>query len=98
MCIAISMISLSFISFAIFTDRRISGHPNSIIALICLCDAFQYAQYFNRYFICGFDWTHNLQQMFSYTVMIPYWTISVKWFGISRHDNPCGDSVTWEWL
>ena len=39
-CIAISMISLSFISFAIFSDRRINGHPNNIIALICLCDAF----------------------------------------------------------
>ena len=39
-----------------------------------------------------------MQMIFSNTVMIPYWTISVKWLGIERHDNPCGDDVTWEWL
>lgn len=41
-CICASALSLSFISWSILTDKRIRGHPNNIIALICLCDAFQY--------------------------------------------------------
>mmetsp|Transcript_27446 Transcript_27446/g.34100 ORF Transcript_27446/g.34100 Transcript_27446/m.34100 type:complete len:89 (+) Transcript_27446:165-431(+) len=59
-CIIVSMLALSFISWSILTDRRIRGHPNNIIALICLCDAYQYAQYLNRYFICGFGLTKDL--------------------------------------
>ena len=87
-CISLSMLSLSFVSWSILTDKRIRGHPNNIIALICLCDAYQYAQYLNRYFICGYDLSDKLQWVFSKTVMLPYWTISLKWFGTS-HTNLC---------
>ena len=96
-CISLSMLSLSFISWSILADKRIRGHPNNIIALICLCDAYQYAQYLNRYFICAFDLTKQLRMLFSYTVMVPYWTISVKWLGMS-HTNLCEEDLTWEWL
>ena len=41
--ICLSLFSLSFISYAILTDKRVRGHPNNIIALICLCDAYTYS-------------------------------------------------------
>ena len=40
--ISISLVSLCFISFAILADKRVRGHPNNIIAYICLCDAYTY--------------------------------------------------------
>ena len=53
--ITISLVSLSFVSYAILSDKRIRGHPNNIIAYICLCDAYTYCQYLNRYIICGYN-------------------------------------------
>ena len=95
--IFLSLASLSFISYAILSDKRVRGHPNNIIAYICLCDAFTYCQYLTRYIICGYGLNDMLEVLFSYTAMIPYWTISVKWLG-RYHEDACGGEITWGYL
>ena len=95
--ITLSLVSLSFVSFAILTDKRIRGHPNNIIAYICLCDAYTYCQYLNRYIICGYDLNRYLEVLFSWTFMEPYYYISINWFG-AQHTDENGLEVTWDGL
>ena len=40
--IVISLVSLCFVSFSMLSDKRVRTHPNYIISLICLCDAYTY--------------------------------------------------------
>ncbi len=40
--IVMSLTGLCFVSFSILSDKRVRTHPNNIIALICLCDAYTY--------------------------------------------------------
>jgi len=97
MAISLSLVSLSFIAFSILQDKRIRGHPNNIIAMICLCDAYTYCQFLIRYFICGYEMNEFLEELFSWTAMIPYWTVSVKWANM-YHETQCGARLTWEYL
>ena len=69
--LSLSFISLSFISYAILSDKRVRSHPNDIIAFICLCDAYTYCQYLNRYFICAFDLNTNSDWLFGATFLEP---------------------------
>ena len=75
--ISLSLISLIFVSFAILADKRVRSHPNSIIAMICLCDAYTYSQFLQRYFYCGFLLNIKMERLFSWTVVEPYW-----WFAL----------------
>ena len=92
-----SVISLMFVSLAILSDKRVSSHPNNIIAYICLCDAYTFCQYFNRYIICGFSLNLYLERLFSWTFLQPYYTVAVKWFNIEIVTNR-GDVLTWPYL
>ena len=95
--ICLSLASLSFVSYAILSDKRVRGHPNNIIAYICLCDAYTYCQYLNRYIICGYGLNLGLERLFSWTFLYPYWAIKVKWLGI-EHINSSGSKMTWDYL
>jgi len=95
--IFLSLLSLSFVSWAILWDKRIRGHPNNIIALICLCDAYTYCQYFQRYVVCGYGWNFFFTKLFSWTAVIPFWTISLKWLNI-EHCNICDEPIDWKYL
>ena len=93
--ISLSLVSLSFVSYAILSDKRIRGHPNNIIAYICLCDAYTYCQYFNRYLICGYDLNQYLEVLFSWTFMEPYYYITINWLGV-KHTANNGVPIDWE--
>lgn len=95
--ITISLVSLSFVSYAILSDKRIRGHPNNIIAYICLCDAYTYCQYLNRYIICGYNLNKYLEVLFSWTFMYPLMYMQYNWFGASKNDEN-GTEITWDLL
>ena len=92
--ITLSLLSLSAVSIAILSDKRIRGHPNNIIAYICICDAYTYCQYLTRYIICGYNLTKPLERLFSWTFMEPYYYISIEWLGIEYYDKN-GNEITW---
>ena len=95
--IILSLCSLSFVSFAILSDRRVRTHPNKLIAYICLCDAYTYAQYLNRYIICGFRLNLGLERLFSWTAIQPFFYMAIQWFG-AEYVTEAGEPVTWEFL
>ena len=84
--ITLSLLSLSFVSLAILSDKRVQGHPNNIIAYICICDAYTYCQYLTRYIICGYKLTKPLEVLFSWTFMEPYYYITIVWLGVKHYD------------
>ena len=93
----LSAASLTFVSLAILSDKRVRSHPNNIIALVCLCDAYTFFQFFNRYIICGYSLNLYLEMLFSWTLLQPYYTVVVKWFGLVIVSES-GDVLTWDHL
>lgn len=71
----LSAISLACVTLLIFTDKRIQGHPNMLIAYTCLFDSFNFFNYFMRYVTCGYSLNIYLDQLFAITVQIPYLAI-----------------------
>ena len=63
-----SFCGLFLVGMLILSDKRIRGHPNNIIAFICMSDAFTYFQYMTRYVVCGFDYNTELNKLFATTV------------------------------
>lgn len=68
----LSSVSLAFVTLLIFTDKRIQGHPNMLIAYTCLADSFNFFNFFLRYVTCGYNLNIYLDQLFAITVQIPY--------------------------
>ena len=59
---------LFFVGMIILTDKRIRGHPNNIIAFICMADAYTYFQYITRFLVCGYDLNQYANWLFATTV------------------------------
>lgn len=95
--IALSAATLSFISLAILSDERVRAHPNKLIALVCMCDAYTYNMFFNRYLICGWGLNYGLTRLFSWTVLQPWFWFSVKVLGNEYHTDS-GEVVNWDFL
>ena len=70
-CACISFILLFSVGMLILSDKRIRGHPNNIIALILMADAYTYFQFLTRYIVCGFEMNEMLDQLFASTVQYP---------------------------
>ena len=94
----ISVVSLSFVSLAILSDKRVKTHPNNIIAYICLCDAYTFCQFLNRYIICGYTLNIYFERLFSWTFLVPYYTIVVKWLGTDIDARNGSGQITWTYL
>lgn len=94
----LSVVSLSFVSLSILSDKRVRSHPNNIIAFICLCDAYTFCQFLNRYIICGYQLNLYLERLFSWTFLQPYYTVVVKWFKIDIEAANGTGTLTWEYL
>ena len=45
----LSCLSLACVALMIFTDKRLQGHPNMLIAYICLFNSFNYFNFLMRY-------------------------------------------------
>ena len=72
---ACSCFALFFVGMIILTDKRIRGHPNNIIAFICMSDAFTYFQYITRFVVCGFDLNQYFNYVFALTIQYPIYYI-----------------------
>jgi len=95
--VSLSFVSLSLISLAILSDKRVSSHPNNIIAYIMLCDAYTYCQYLSRYIFCGYNLNSNSEALFGYTFVKPYMYVTMEWLGVNYHDK-YGTLITWQAL
>jgi hypothetical protein len=62
-----SAIALAFVAMLIFTDSRLQGHPNKLIAYALLADAYTFWQYGTRYITCGFGINRELDLLFAYS-------------------------------
>jgi nucleoside recognition membrane protein YjiH len=71
----------------IFREKQLQIHPNKLIALICLCDSFTFAQFVIRYFLCGFQLFIWISWMFAYSAQYP---------GIWLSCQFSSDSLCWE--
>jgi hypothetical protein len=78
----LSFLALSLVGFVILSDKRIRTHPNGLIAFICLSDAYNYFQILSRYIYCGYGWNQYLDQFFTNTVLMPFYYVVMKWFGV----------------
>ena len=68
LCTFISFVLLFSVGMLILTDKRVRGHPNNIIALILMADAYTYFQFLTRYIVCGFELNKELDILFASTV------------------------------
>ena len=71
----------------ILTDKRIRGHPNNIIAFICMADAFTYFMYITRFLVCGFDLNQYMNWLFATTVQYPIYYVLMEKCGLSWLDR-----------
>ena len=67
-CAFISFVLLFSVGMLILSDKRIRGHPNNIIALILMADAYTYFQFLTRYIVCGYEMNEMLDQLFASTI------------------------------
>ena len=68
LCTFISFVLLFSVGMLILTDKRVRGHPNNIIALILMADAYTYFQFLTRYIVCGYELNQELDILFASTV------------------------------
>lgn len=67
--IFLSALSLGYVALMIFSDKRVQGHPNMLIAYTCLFDSFNFANYLMRYITCGFQGVDQwFEELFVHTV------------------------------
>ena len=92
--VSLSFVSLSLISLAILSDKRVSSHPNNIIAYIMLCDAYTYCQYLIRYICCGYSLNSGSEWLFGATFVKPYMYVTMEWFGVNYYDK-YDQLITW---
>jgi hypothetical protein len=78
----LSSLALGFIALIIFTDKRIQGHPNMIIAYTCLVDAFNFFNFFQRYVTCGYDLNLYYDKLFASTVQDPYYYVTCNYLNM----------------
>ena len=70
---------LFLVGIIILGDKRIRGHPNNIIAFICMSDSFTYFQYISRHLVCGFGFNDWMNWLFATTIQYPiYYVIEEK--------------------
>ena len=74
---------LLFVGLIILTDKRVRGHPNNIIAFICMADSWTYFQYITRFLICGYDLNHYANWLFATTVQYPIYYVLMEKCGLS---------------
>jgi hypothetical protein len=75
-----SSLALGFVALIIFTDSRIQGHPNLIIAYTCLFDSYNFYNFFSRYVSCGYNLNGVYDRLFASTVQDPYYYVTCNWF------------------
>ena len=78
---------LFFVGMIILTDKRIRGHPNNIIAFICMADAFTYFMYITRFLVCGFDYNDHANWLFATTVQYPIYYVFIEKCGFQWFDR-----------
>lgn len=81
---SLSFAALTFVGLAILSDKRLKTHPNHLIALICLSDAYNYFQIMSRYFFCGYKLSPYLDLCFTKTFLTPFYYILFNWFGLDQ--------------
>ena len=77
----------------ILTDKRVRGHPNNIIALILMADAYTYFQFLTRYIVCGFSLNQELDKLFAFTVQYPFLMIFYRITGLKVGDKAYDDML-----
>ena len=65
---SLSFLALTGIACIILSDTKLQAHPNMLIAKKCMCDAFIYYQFFNRYMVCGHQWNNLADRFYARTV------------------------------
>lgn len=84
----LSSISLLLIAALILFDKRLHMHPNKMIAYVCVCDAYGFCQFVMRYYICGYTWSHYLNEIFLKTVQVPFRRFGCR-FSIGSSFDEC---------
>ena len=82
---------LLFVGLIILTDKRVRGHPNNIIAFICMADSWTYFQYITRFLICGYDLNYYANWLFATTVQYPIYFVLIEKCGLNWLDQPWVD-------
>ena len=84
----ISSVSLAIVACIIFSDKRLQGHPNKLIGVICMLDSYTFMQFCCRYFLCGFNWHEQTNKLFANSVQKPIYWLRCKtshlWFDNSE--------------
>lgn len=50
-----SSFMLAFVAILIYSDPKLHKHPNTLIAMIFLCDSYMFFEFASRYILCGFE-------------------------------------------
>ena len=77
----------------ILTDKRVRGHPNNIIALILMADAYTYFQFLTRYIVCGYELNQELDKLFALTVQYPFLMSFYRITGLKVSDKAYEDML-----
>ena len=64
---SLSALALLGVALFIFSDQKLQAHPNKLIAVCCICDAYCFCQTVCRYAICGYQLSDWLNWLYAVT-------------------------------
>jgi hypothetical protein len=76
-----SSFTLAFVASLIYSDPKLRKHPNDLIALVFICDAFVFFQYASRFLLCGLSLSELYNYVFALTAQKPFIWLHCKFSG-----------------